>query len=466
MADLIKKESATNATNSLKARKNNKKQKAKSQENTGIYMPEPWAEPVDGMQLVQEMRDMFQRYLVLPDGASTVLPLWVLHTYSVDSFYYTPRLCIYSPVPRCGKTQLLQLLEMTTYRPLNTSGITAAGIFRIIESMHPTLLIDEADCYLNGDATIRSVINAGYKKGGKVIRNVDIKNDYIPKTFDCYSAMAIAGIGMRDTTIMDRSIIIIMNRRKPTDTIEKLRPDTLLPYTEQLRSMSSRFMNDNASAIAEIIPDMPKFLNDRASDIWEPLFAMAQHISPDLVADLTYAANKLIPVSDDGDDIGIQLLFDIRQIFDETNIDFIPSGILAKKLCELDNRPWGEIQYGKQMLNPIKLAQLLQVFQIKPMQKRQKNTRMRGYELVAFADAFERYLPDITCDSVTSQALDELSCHDVTGIPEPPIPNKPENTCTESDENMDCLDYDEYDMDEAFAFADDFMNDDTDMPIY
>lgn len=445
MADLIKKESATNATNSIKTRGNYKSRTPRSQQNLTFDALEPWTEPVDGAQLMQELRDMFRRYLVLPDGAEIVLPLWALHTYSVESFYYSPRLCIYSPVPRCGKTQLLQLLEMTTYRPLNTSGITAAGIFRIIESLHPTLLIDEADCYLNGDATIRSVINAGYKKGGKIIRNTDTKNGYIPTPFDCYSAMAIAGIGPRDTTIMDRSIIIVMNRRKTTDTIEKLRPGALLPHTERLRRMCLRFMNDNTSAISEIIPDMPKFLNDRASDIWEPLFAIAQHISPELVADLTSAASKLNPVTDDSEDIGIQLLYDIQQIFAETGQDFIPSGVLVKRLCGLDNRPWGEIQYGKQMLTTIKLSRLLQLFQIKPAQKRNGQARFRGYESDAFSDAFDRYLPVSNCDSVTPQATPALDCHDVTDIP------------AESDENDG--EFKIYDIDEAFIKAEEFMND-------
>lgn len=418
MADLIKKESATNATNSLKSQRNYKRKIVKSQPNNTFDDIEPWAEPVNGSQLVQELHDIFQRYLVLPDGASTVLPLWVLHTYAVDSFYYTPRLCIYSPVPRCGKTQLLQLLEMTSYKPLNTSGITAAGIFRIIESIRPTLLIDEADCYLNGDATIRSVINAGYKKGGKIIRNVDTKSGYVPTAFNCFSAIAIAGIGMRDTTIMDRSIIILMNRRKSTDIIEKLRPNAILSDTERLRRMCLRFMNDNSSAIYETQPDMPKFLNDRASDIWEPLFAIASIISPDLIAELTDAANKLTPVDDDSDDIGIQLLSDIRQIFDEMKCDFIPTGILVGKLRKLENRQWGEIQYGRPMLSDIKLSRILQLFQIKPLQKRQGNIRLRGYELPAFQYAFEHYLPVINRDSVTTDAVPVFPCHDVTDISE------------------------------------------------
>jgi len=424
MADLTKKESVTTATNSRNIRDDSTCTTVKSQQNSTFGSLEPWAEPVDGIQLVQELRDTFQRYLVLPDGALSVLPLWVLHTYSVDSFYYTPRLCIYSPVPRCGKTQLLQLLEMTTYNPLNTSGITAAGIFRAIDYMRPTLLIDEADCYLNDDAAIRNVINAGYKKGGKIVRNnIDSKKGYVPKIFNCYSAMAIAGIGMRDTTIMDRSIIILMNRRKPSDMIEKLRQNAILSDTERLRSMCLRFMNDNASAISETHPDMPSFLNDRSADIWEPLFSIATFISQDLVAELTAAASRLIPLDDDGDDIGIQLLSDIYEMFEETRLDFVPTNIIVGRLRKLENRPWGEIQYGRPMLTDIKLARLLKIFQIKPIQKRQGNKLCRGYEILSFQYAFEHYLSVTNCDSVTPKGTPVLPCHDVTDTPETPSAN-------------------------------------------
>ncbi|MBQ8294143.1 MAG: DUF3631 domain-containing protein [Alphaproteobacteria bacterium] len=405
--NLTKNESAQTGTDSQKTHKDNNMKNNNSQD---IPMPTLWPEPVDGMELVSALKALFERFLVLPDGASSALPFWVLHTYAMDAFYFTPRLCIYSPVPRCGKTQLLQLLEMTVYRPLNVAGITAAGVFRCIDAMHPTLLIDEADCFMNGDQTMRSVINAGYQKNGHVVRNIDTKCGYLPKRFACFSAMAIAGIGERDSTIMDRSITVVMRRKKPSDTVERLRPNALVSHTEQLRSMCMRFMRDNASVIGEINPTMPKFLHDRAKDIWEPLFAIAYLISPALVDELTYAAGCLVPKNDDAEVLEIQLLADIRDVFNNIGCDFIATKDLLGHLYRCESRPWGDRQYGHVVLTNVKLANMLHGFNIRPVQKRVGAKTARGYELAAFEDAFQCYLPDETAEYETVEAAPEMPC--------------------------------------------------------
>lgn len=376
----------------------------------------PWPEPVDGAKLIADLHDVFVRYLSLPDGVAEMLPYWVLHTYNPQLFYYTPRLCIYSPVPRCGKSQLLQLLEMTTFRSLNVSNITSAGMFRAIDAMHPTLLVDEADTYMNGDQAMRGVVNAGYKRGGTIIRNVESKGNFIPKRFNCFAPMAIAGIGMRDDTIMDRGIAVIMRRRKSNEQIEKLRPDALEPHTEQLRAQCMRFMADNADNIAKQTPKMPQFLNDRSSDIWEPLFCIAATISPDHVLKLTCATARLATSADndDAETLSVQLLADIRHVFAEIGCDFIATTDLLRWLYQLDNRPWHDKQYGQLMLNSIKLANMLRDFQIRPVQVRVGKNLQRGYKQDDFKDAFERYLLSENRDSVTTQVAPDEECNGVT----------------------------------------------------
>ena len=404
--------------------------------NQGIYMPEPWPEPVNGLDLVQQMRALYEQYLILPDGASIVLPFWALHTYAVNVFDYSPRLCIKSAAPQCGKTQLLQLLELTTYNPVNISSITAAGIFRTIAALHPTLLIDEADAYMNGNNEIRGIVNAGYKRGGKVLRTIATKNDYITKTFDCYGAMAIAGIGNRDATIMDRSIIIIMRRAGPHDRrVKKLRERLVKPQTTKLQRMCMRYMMDNVNAISEIFPDMPNFLNGRAADIWESLFAIAQHISPDLVSDLTYAAARLCPVSDDAETRSIQLLADIRQVFEKMGVDFLATDELLRHLYQFETRPWADKEYGKTVLTCITMANMLRDFEISPQQVRIGNKIKRGYVRAAFTDTFERYLPPIARDTVTTQEMSSVTCNGVTDSPDVAHESVPAQT-----NNHDALD--------------------------
>jgi hypothetical protein len=46
---------------------------------------EPSAEPVDGAALLNNLRQVFRRYVVLPKGADIALPLWVLHAWTMDA---------------------------------------------------------------------------------------------------------------------------------------------------------------------------------------------------------------------------------------------------------------------------------------------------------------------------------------------------------------------------------------------
>ena len=48
-----------------------------------------------------------------------------------------------------------------------------------------------------------------------------------------------------------------------------------------------------------------------------------------------------------GDDINVELLHDIRTVFDDTNATFIGSTELVSKLAELDSRPWGDWKKGR-----------------------------------------------------------------------------------------------------------------------
>ena len=65
---------------------------------------EPSAEPVDGAALLNNLRQVFRRYVVLPKGADIALPLWVLHAWTMDAGDISPLMVLMSPTKRCGKT--------------------------------------------------------------------------------------------------------------------------------------------------------------------------------------------------------------------------------------------------------------------------------------------------------------------------------------------------------------------------
>jgi hypothetical protein len=71
---------------------------------------EPSAEHVDGAALLNNLRQVFRRYVVLPRGADIALPLWVLHAWTMDAGDISPLMVLVSPTKRCGKTSVLIVL--------------------------------------------------------------------------------------------------------------------------------------------------------------------------------------------------------------------------------------------------------------------------------------------------------------------------------------------------------------------
>ncbi len=367
-------------------------------ENDDFPAIEPCAESVSGSELANVLESTFSKYVFLPDGAATSLALWVLHTYAPDLFDYTPRICISSPEPRCGKTTLLTLLEFLSQKSLNVSNITAAAMFRTIEKYSPTLLIDEADTFLQDNGELRGVINAGFQRNGRITRIECIGRRHETRFFKCFTPVSIAAIGNIPTTIRDRSIVINMRRKSSTDQIERIRTRDLRTITNELQKKCARFMFDNSELIATQRPEIPNWFNDRAADLWEPLLAIANVLSDEWGQKALNAAKLLTKSTCDNEPISTrtQLLQDIKHIF--AGREFMASTILVEELNNIEGSPWGEWAYSKG-LSVHSLAGQLKYFNIAPRQSRIEGLeRSRKYYLSDFADAFNRYLPNTQPD--------------------------------------------------------------------
>ena len=136
------------------------------EESTIFEEPDPWPEPVDGAELLDEIKTTLQQYVAFTDEAATLCVLWVIHTYALEAGEASPILAITSPEKRCGKTTLLSLLSAIVYRPAGGSAFTRAAIYRVVEKYHPTLLVDEADTFLGSsdNRELRGVINSGHTR--------------------------------------------------------------------------------------------------------------------------------------------------------------------------------------------------------------------------------------------------------------------------------------------------------------
>jgi putative DNA primase/helicase len=366
---------------------------------------EPWPDPVSGAAVLDDVSAAFIRHLALPTGAADALALWCAYTHAFEAFPISPRLAITSPEKRCGKTTLLRMLAMVCERVLQAANITPAAMFRAIELARPTLLVDEADTFLEGREELRGVLNSGHARDGCVIRTVG--DDHEPRQFSTWAPCAIAMIGRLPDTLADRSIAVPMRRRVAGEGIERLRFDRPQQFEGQRRRLA-RFMLGARRTLESCDPDMPAQLHDRAADNWRVLFAIADAAGGDWPARVRVACLALNVGETDADTIGATLLRDVQASFAlRGNPVRLSSADLCQALADDEASQWAAFGRSEKAITPAALARLLKRFKIGPKVMRNGANVWRGYEREAFADAWSRYLaPDAAPQSVTPlQAL-------------------------------------------------------------
>ena len=363
--------------------------------------PEPWPEPVDGAALLNDTATAFRKHIVMSDHARDISTLWTVHTYLIKRFKISPKLSIRSPIKRCGKTTLLEVLAELVFRAWTTGSISKASLFRVIEMYHPTFLIDEVDSFVGEDDELRGMLNHGHRYDGAVTRTVG--DDHEPRKFSVYAAVALSGIGGLAETLADRSVTADLQRRRPSETITRLRIGRM-EHLHELRRRIVRWVADHEERIAERDPEMPSII-DREADNWQVLLAIADEASGEWPA----WARKAAVASHNAEEGAARLellLADIRDAFAAKGTKVrdmfgsekveMPSAVLVKALIAREGRPWGEMVKSRKPLTQNGLARMLNQpggLGIAPGNIGPENARVRGYKLDQFKEAFERYLP-------------------------------------------------------------------------
>jgi putative DNA primase/helicase len=370
-----------------------------------VGSPEPWPAAVDGAGLLIELEAAITAHAVLPDGTAAAMALWIVHSYCLEAAAITPRLAIVSPTKRCGKTTVLKLLGALACKPLAAASLTPAVLYRVVEAYAPTILVDEADTFLADQDELRGVLNAGHDRHSAVVPRC-VGDEFEPKVFHVFGAVAIAAIGKLPDTLMDRSIVIEMKRKAPGEKLQKLRRrqrEALAALPRQC----ARWAADNMKALAEREPELPDDLDDRAADNWEPLLAIADLAGgpwPERARATALLLSGGRADSAETGDSGVQLLADVRAVFVNRGIDRSTTKALLESLAELEGRPWTEWNRGRP-LTARQLGTLLGRFGIKPGTIRVGEATPKGYVLADLVDAFERYLPAGSATSATTSKL-------------------------------------------------------------
>ncbi len=288
----------------------------------------PKADPVDAAALLDDVRSFIRRFVVMGGPEATLTALWCVHTHCIGAADLTPYISVTSATMRCGKSRLLDVLALLVARPVRTTHLTRAALARVLDAdPPPTLLIDELDATFAGSKELaeqlRGILNAGYERGAMTMLMMPARGRaWDVKRLNCFGPKAFATIGKLPTTIADRSIPITLRRRRRDEPLGRFRGRGPRQDGERLYERLAAWGSQNGDGLRQATPEVPDALDDRAADVLEALFAIADRVGGDWPERARGAALALAAGDARADDsVGVRLLVDIRRAFDGKGVD-------------------------------------------------------------------------------------------------------------------------------------------------
>jgi hypothetical protein len=322
-----------------------------------------------------------------PDHAFAAA-LWCVGTHLWPLFDAFPYLIITSATKRSGKTRLSELLSFLSANPINAAGTGPAPLFRMVSTMKPTIILDEAEeLNAEGASVMRSFLNIGYRKGQKVLRAA---GDSV-KQWDAYCPKMFVLIGDVYDTLRDRSIIVRLQRGEPSERfVFDIAQTEGHGIREQLADQCADAQLDVQRAYESHAG--LEFLQDRDEEIWTPLFAICAVIAPHRMAQLERVAadlsvEKSLPArsfikSGDAErqaenlEYAERLLRDILVVIDGRKSMFTADVIEGLKA--IATAPWRK--YRGTGITPMGMAELLDPHGVAPQLVRIGKVVQRGYK--------------------------------------------------------------------------------------
>jgi hypothetical protein len=354
----------------------------------------------DGAALLDEVYKFLGRFIIYPSlHAAIAHVLWIVHAHMMSAWESTPRFGFISPEPGSGKTRALEVTELLVPNPVSTINSTPAFMIRKVANQDdpPTILFDEADATFGPAAReneeLRAVINSGHRRGAYagrcVARGSVIECEELPS----YGAVMLAGLNDLPATIMSRSIISRMKKRAPEERVEPFRQRVHGPIGRALGAKLAAWAALVVGEAAEVRPEMPDGVVDRAADVWEALLAVADLAGGEWPAKAREAAVALVAAAQQAEpSLNIQLLMDLRIVFG--NEEALSTKVILDRLLALEGSPWGDIR-GK-ALDSGKLARRLRQYEVRPKTIRVGKDTPKGYTRADLHDPWRRYLPPLS----------------------------------------------------------------------
>ena len=144
--------------------------------------------------LLSEIRTFIHHYVDVGELFEQIASYYALLTWVYDSFNELPYLRLKGDAGS-GKTRFLLTVGSLCYKPIFASGAsTVSPLFRMIDSIRGTLVIDEGDFRFSDEhSEIVKILNNGNARGFPVLRSeVSPNGEYSPRAYSIFGPKLIA----------------------------------------------------------------------------------------------------------------------------------------------------------------------------------------------------------------------------------------------------------------------------------
>jgi hypothetical protein len=190
--------------------------------NEVVLFPSEPVEYDSEAKLVEDIRGFIHRYVDISPLFEQIASYYVLFTWVYDAFNELPYLRLRGDTGS-GKTRFLLTVGSLCYKPIFASGAsTVSPLFRILDSMRGTLIVDEGDFRFSDEkAELVKILNNGNGRGFPVLRSESVSGrEFSPRAYSVFGPKLIATRGyFQDRALESRCLTEETGGRKLRDDI-------------------------------------------------------------------------------------------------------------------------------------------------------------------------------------------------------------------------------------------------------
>jgi hypothetical protein len=167
-----------------------------------IHEVEPWPGAVDGVALLDELAAALHSYVTLSDPEADATALWLVRTHAHAAFDFNPPLRVRSVEKRSGKTRLCEVVDRVAAKPLLVSSVSPSALLRVVETNHPTVILDELDALLKKSPEMaeafRGLMSSSFERSAaRHLMSVPVPGGgYEVREFSMWAPVLLSGIGV------------------------------------------------------------------------------------------------------------------------------------------------------------------------------------------------------------------------------------------------------------------------------